>query len=68
MAPLNLIEAVAAGHPAATLEVVPGADHGFRAAGVKPEQMLDRLAEILVPWLVGQLPSSQDRSSDRSRS
>jgi hypothetical protein len=54
LAPLPAIRAVVASLPAATLEVIPDADHGFRVprrAGIGPEQMLDRIAGVVAEWM-----------------
>jgi predicted alpha/beta-hydrolase family hydrolase len=54
LAPLPAIRAVVAGIPSATLEVIAEADHGFRVprrTGVTPEQVLDRLAAVVIGWI-----------------
>ncbi len=59
LAPRGLIETVVDGLATATMEVIPGADHGFRVPrrlGVEPEEILDRIAEIVIAW-VAALPA-----------
>ncbi|HAX82597.1 MAG TPA: alpha/beta hydrolase [Actinobacteria bacterium] len=54
MAPLALIQTVVAGLEAATLEVVPDADHGFRVprrTGIDAAAMLDHIGSIVASWM-----------------
>lgn len=39
--------------PTATVVMIENADHSFRRAGSKPDEMLDLLAATTVDWLVG---------------
>lgn len=56
LGPPDLLEPVVGRLDAASMVVVPEADHSFRVpkrAGISDDQMLDRLAEIVTGWLGG---------------
>ena len=58
LGPPALLAPIVANLETASMVVIPEADHSYKVpktSGISAEQMLDRVAEIVVDWLTGEL-------------